>query len=201
MGHTDEIYLGKKEYKVLGRRPVRHDGADKVTGKAIYTGDVQLPYLAHAKMVRSPHAHARIRSIDASEALTMPGVFAVVTSDDFPALDNKTAMMGEAGQGDLAQLAANCLARGKVLYRGQAVAAVAAANAHLAEEAAAKIKVEYEVLPSVTWVLDAMKDDAPLLHEDLRTDTMGQKGDKPSNVAVHLQFEKGNVAEGFRQAD
>ena len=84
-----------------------------------------------------------------------------------------------------------------MLYRGHAVAAVAAANVHLAEEAAAKIKVEYEVLPSVTWVLDAMKDDAPLLHDDLRTDSMGKKGDKPTNVAAHLQFEKGNVAEGF----
>ena len=105
--------------------------------------------------------------------------------------------MGEAGEVNLAHLAANCLARGKVLYRGHAVAAVAAANVHLAEEAAAKIKVEYEVLPSVTWVLDAMKDDAPLLHDDLRTDSMGKKGDRPTNVAAHLQFEKGDVAEGF----
>ena len=131
----------------------------------------------------------------------MPGVFAVVTADDFPDLDDKTAMMGEAGQVNLAHLAANCLAKGKVLYRGHAVAAVAAANVHVAEEAAAKIKVEYEVLPSVTWVLDAMKDDAPLLHDDLRTDAMGKKGDKPTNVAAHLQFEKGNVDEGFAQAD
>ena len=201
MAHTDDLYLGKKEYQVLGRRPVRHDGADKVTGKAVYTSDVQLPNMAHGKIVRSPHAHARIKSIDASEALTMPGVFAVVTADDFPNLDDKIAIMGEAGQVNLAHLAANCLAKGKVLYKGHAVAAVAAANVHLAEEAAAKIKVEYEVLPSVTWVLDAMKDGAPLLHDDLRTDSMGKKGDKPTNVAAHLQFEKGNVAEGFKQAD
>jgi CO/xanthine dehydrogenase Mo-binding subunit len=201
MAHTDELYLGKKDYTVLGRRPVRHDGADKVTGKAIYTADVQLPNLAHARMVRSPHAHARIRSIDASEALKMPGVFAVVTADDYPAFGTKTAMMGEAGEVNVAHLAANCLAKGKVLYRGQAVAAVAAANVYLAEEAAAKIKVEYEVLPSVTWVLDAMKDGAPLLHDELRTSSMGKTGDKPTNVAAHLQFEKGNVAEGFARAD
>src|SRR5262249_5754480 len=161
----------------------------------------QLPNMAHAKMVRSPHAHARIKSIDATEALKMQGVFAVVTADDFPALAAKSAMMGEAGEVNLAHLAANCLAQGKALYRGQAVAAVAAATVHLAEEAAAKIKVEYEVLPSVTWVLDAMKDGAPLLHDDLRTDAMGKKGDQPTNVAAHLQFEKGNVAEGFAQAD
>jgi CO/xanthine dehydrogenase Mo-binding subunit len=201
MSHTDELYLGRREYQVLGRRPVRHDGADKVTGKALYTADIQLPGMAHGKMVRSPHPHARIVSIDAGEAARVPGVLAVVTSADFPELLNKQALMGEAGQVNLSHLAFNCLAGGKVLYRGHAVAAVAATSPHIAEEAAAKIRVEYEVLPSVTWVLDAMKDDAPLLHDDLRTDTMGQKGDRPTNVAQHLQFEKGDLAEGFAQAD
>ncbi|MFM7074232.1 MAG: xanthine dehydrogenase family protein molybdopterin-binding subunit [Planctomycetota bacterium] len=201
MSSTEEIYLGKRDYQVLGQRPVRHDGADKVTGKAIYTADVNLPNLAIGKIVRSPHAHAIIKSIDASEALAMPGVFAVVTHDDFPDLNDKFAVMGEAGQVNLAHLGANCLAKGKALYRGQAIAAVAAANGHLAEEAAAKIKVEYEVLPSVTWVMDAMRDDAPLLHPDLRTDSMGKKGDKPTNVGVHVQFMKGDIATGFAQAD
>src|SRR3954465_15344716 len=140
MSHADSLYLGKSSYTVLGGRPVRHDGADKVTGKAIYTADVQLPNMAHGKIVRSPHAHARITSIDVSEALKIPGVFAVVTADDFPNLDNKFAIMGEAGQVNLAHLGANCLAKGKVFYKGHAVAAVAAANVHLAEEAAAKIK-------------------------------------------------------------
>src|SRR4029079_609246 len=98
-------------------------------------------------------------------------------------------------------LAANCLASHKVLYRGHPVAAVAAASVYLAEEAAAKIKVEYQVLPSVTWVLDAMKEDAPLLHDSLRTDSMGKKGDRPTNVAAHLHFEKGNIDEGFAQSD
>ena len=201
MSSTEDLYLGKKEYQVLGRRPIRHDGADKVTGKAIYTADVQLPNMAYGKIVRSPHAHARIKSIDVSEALKVPGVFAVATSDDFPDLVDKTAVMGEAGVINLAHLAANCLAKGKVFYKGHAVAAVAAANVHVAEEAAAKIKVEYEVLPSVTWVLDAMKDDAPILHDDLRTDIAGKKSDKPTNIGTHLQFVKGDIAEGFKQAD
>ena len=201
MAHSDEIYLGIKDYKVVGKRPIRHDGADKVTGKAIYTADIQLPNLVHGKIVRSPHAHAKIRSIDTSEALKVPGVFAVATSDDFPDLNDKFAIMGEAGQVNLAHLAANCLAKGKVLYRGHAVAAIAAINVHVAEEAAAKIKVEYEVLPSVTWVLDAMKDDAPILHSDLRTDSMGTKGTKPTNTGFHLVFEKGDVADGFRKSD
>ena len=201
MAHADELYLGKTTYQVLGTRPIRPDGADKVTGKAVYTADVALPNLAHGKILRSPHAHARIKSIDVSEALKTPGVYAVVTADDFPNLHEKFAVMGEAGAVNLADLAANCLAKGKVLYKGHAVAAVAASSVYIAEEAAAKIKVQYEVLPSVTWVVDAMKDQAPILHDNLRTDTMGKKGDKPTNIATHLQFEKGNIVEGFQQAD
>jgi xanthine dehydrogenase molybdenum-binding subunit len=203
MSEMQDLYLGKKQYSVLGQRPVRHDGADKVTGKAVYTSDLQLPgaAVAHGRIVRSPHAHARIKKIDASEALKMPGVLAVVTHDDFPDLVAKFAVMGEAGAVNLAHLAANCLANKKVLYRGHSVAAVAAINPHLAEEAAAKIKVEYEVLPSVTWVLDAMKPDAPILHDDLRTDEMGKKGDQPTNVTVKMVFEKGNIADGFKTAD
>ena len=203
MSEMQDLYLGKKQYSVLGKRPVRHDGADKVTGKAVYTSDLQVPgaAVAHGRIVRSPHAHARIKKIDASAALKMPGVLAVVTHDDFPDLAAKFAVMGEAGAVNLAHLAANCLANKKVLYRGHSVAAVAAVNPHLAEEAAAKIKVEYEVLPSVTWVLDAMKPDAPILHDELRTDEMGKKGDQPTNVTVKMVFEKGNIADGFKQAD
>jgi xanthine dehydrogenase molybdenum-binding subunit len=203
MSESKDLYLGKQKYSVIGQRPVRHDGADKVTGKAVYTSDLQLPgvAMAHGRIVRSPHAHARIVKIDASEALKVPGVLAVVTHDDFPDLQAKFAIMGEAGAVNLAHLAANCLANKKVLYRGHSVAAVAATSPHVAEEAAAKFKVEYEVLPSVTWVLDAMKPGAPILHDDLRTDEMGKKGDKPTNVTVKMVFEKGNIADGFKEAD
>jgi CO/xanthine dehydrogenase Mo-binding subunit len=201
MPESQDLYLGKKKYSVLGKRPVRHDGADKVTGKAIYTADLALPNMAHGKIVRSPHAHARIKKIDASEALKLPGVLAVVTHDDFPDLKAKFAAMGEAGAVNLLHLASNCLANDKVFYKGHAVAAVAAINTHIAEEAAKRIKVEYEVLPSVTWVLDAMKPDAPILHDDLRTDEMGKKGDKPTNIQVRMLFEKGKPEEGFKQAD
>ncbi|MFO0919602.1 MAG: xanthine dehydrogenase family protein molybdopterin-binding subunit [Planctomycetaceae bacterium] len=201
MSEPKDLYLGKKTYSVLGKRPVRHDGADKVTGKAIYTGDVQLPNMAHARMIRSPHPHAKIKSIDASAALKLPGVLAVVTSADFPDLTDKVAMMGEAGAIHLPHLAANCLAHGKVLYTGHAVAAVAATNPHIADEAMQLVEVEYEPLPSVTWALDSMKDGAPILHDDVRTDFMGKKGDQPSNTTVHIQFVKGDVKKGFAEAD
>ena len=189
-----------KQFKVIGTRPIRHDGADKVTGKAIYTADLQLTGLAHGKFVRSPHAHARIKSIDTSRAEKLPGVLAVVTSSDMPDLTDIIADLGE-GSVNLAHIGGNVLAKNKVLYKGHAIAAVAAVNIHVAEEAAGLIDVEYEVLPPVTWVLDAMRDDAPVLLDDLRTDEMGQKSDRPSNIERHLRFEKGNVEDGFAQAD
>lgn len=189
-----------REFKVIGTRPIRHDGADKVTGRAIYGADVQLTGLVHGRILRSPHAHARIKTIDTSEAEQVPGVLAVATSADFPDPEDKIAHLGE-GAVNLTYLGANCLARGKVLYRGHAVAAVAAVTPHVADEALRKIKVEYEPLPAVTWVLDAMKEDAPLLHENLRTDAMGQKSEQPSNVAVHLHFEQGDIERGFAEAD
>lgn len=201
MSETKDLYLGKKTYSVIGKRPIRHDGADKVTGKAIYTGDVQLPNMAHARMVRSPHPHAKIKSIDASAALKLPGVLAVVTGADFPDLTDKVAMMGEAGAIHLPHLAANCLAHGKALYKGHAVAAIAATSPHIADEAALLIKVDYEVLPSVTWVLDSMKDGAPILHDDVRTDFMGKKDTKPTNTTVHMQFVKGDIKKGFAESD
>ena len=187
-------------YRVLGTRPIRHDGADKVTGKAIYTADVKKPSMANGFILRSPHAHALIKSIDTSEAESMEGVLAVMTADDLPDVANKIADLGE-GSVNLANLSNNILADGKVLYRGHAVAAVAAINVHIAEEAANRIKVKYEPLPSVTWVLDAMQEDAPLLHEDVYTKSGGEQSDEPSNVAVHLTFEQGDIQKGFEEAD
>jgi CO/xanthine dehydrogenase Mo-binding subunit len=188
------------KYKVIGTRPIRHDGADKVTGRAIYAADLQLTGLLHGKVLRSPHAHATIKSIDTSAAEKLPGVLAVTTSADLPDLADKFANLGE-GAVNLAHLGANVLAKGKVLYRGHAVAAVAATSPHIAEEALRLIQVEYEPLRAVTWVLDAMADDAVLLHDDVYTDSMGKKGDRPSNIATHLHFEQGDVAAGFAAAD
>lgn len=189
-------------YKVIGTRPIRHDGADKVTGRAVYTNDLQLAGMLHGKIVRSPHAHARVKNIDTSAAEKLPGVMAVVTAADLPDLRDKIADLGE-GRVNLAHLGANCLAHQKALYRGQAVAAVAATSPHIAEEAARLIQVEYEPLPAVTWVLDAMKADAPLLHDDVYTEDMtGHRiGEKPSNVSKYLLFEEGDIEQGFASAD
>ncbi|PHS08731.1 MAG: oxidoreductase [Blastopirellula sp.] len=200
MSTNSPISYSDKKYNVIGTRPVRHDGADKVTGRAIYGADFHLPGMVYGKVLRSPHAHAKIVSIDTSAAEASKGVLAICTGVDWPDLEDKIANLGE-GSVNLADLSANCMARDKVLYKGHAVAAVAARTIHQAEEALAKIEVKYEVLASTTWVMDAMKDDAPLLHEDLRTDSMGEKGDKPTNIATHLHFETGDIEKGFADAD
>jgi CO/xanthine dehydrogenase Mo-binding subunit len=186
-------------YRVLGTRPIRHDGLDKVTGRALYGADVQMAGLLNGRVLRSPHAHARIRKIDASRALALPGVEAVVTSADMPDPGDRIAELGE-GAINVKHLSSNCLARGKVHYKGQAVAAIAATSPHLAEEALGLIAVEYEPLPPVLDVCDAMKDGAPLLHDDLITESLGKSTGKPSNVAKHFQFKLGDPDQAFSAA-
>ena len=197
---ASNIVLSEVEYNVVGKRPIRPDGVDKVTGRAQYGADVQLTGLLHARVVRSPHAHARIKSIDTSEAEAYPGVRAVVTGRDMPIASLTEADLGGDYQ-RLKLVSNNFLAGDKALYRGHAVAAVAAVNPHVAEEAASLIKVDYEVLPPVMNVQEAMKADAPLLHEEMRTNSMGEMSEKPSNIASYMRFDRGDVDQGFAQAD
>lgn len=194
-GHTGN----GKAYQVIGTRPIRHDGVDKVTGRAKYGADLRLSGLIYGVVHRSPHAHARIKSIDVSKALALPGVRAVITHKDLREPDSRVIELGE-GAVNLKHLSNNILAADKVLYRGHAVAAVAADSVHIAEQAAALINVVYEVLPPVVDVELAMQPGAPLLHDDLLTDELGKPASQPSNVAQHFRFEKGNLAQGFAQA-
>lgn len=189
------IVLSNQEFKVVGTRPIRHDGEDKVTGRAKYGADFQSAGLLHGKVLRSPHAHAIIKSVDTSKAEAFPGVKAVLTGKDMP-----VNFMDSPGRG--AQFASdNIMARSKVLYRGHPVAAVAAINQHVAEEAVALIVVVYEVLTPVMDVREAMKDGSPLLHDDQTTREFGEKTDKKSNIADHFRHETGDVEKGFAEAD
>jgi CO/xanthine dehydrogenase Mo-binding subunit len=190
---------GEKPYRVIGTRPIRHDGTDKVVGRAQYGADIRLSGLLYGAVLRSPHAHARIVSIDTREALALPGVKAVVTGADLPTLKDKIADQGE-GEVNLRYQSENILARGKVLYYGHAVAAVTATSPHIAGEAIKLIRVTYELLPPVLDVRQAMRDDAPILLDDLRTDELGKKGDRPSNIAAHIQHKRGDVDRGFAEA-
>ena len=185
------------KFKVIGTRPIRHDGVDKVIGRAKYGADYAFPGMLHGKVLRSPHAHAKIKSIKIDKALKVPGVKAIVTSADLPEAANRLEQAGEMAINPH-YLSMNILARGKVLYDGHAIAAVAATSPHIAEEALKLIEVEYEVLPPVMTVDAAMKPGAPILLSDLRN---REEGDKPTNVANHIQFKRGDVEAGFKAAD
>jgi CO/xanthine dehydrogenase Mo-binding subunit len=186
------------DYKLIGTSPVRPDGVDKVTGRAQYGADLNLPNQIYGKVLRSPHAHARIKSIDVSKALAIPGVH-VVTGADFTEAEH--GEIGGEGGGDVSDLAKNVMARDKVLYHGHAVAAVAAPSLSKADEALAAIHVEYEVLPPVLDLEAAMKSDAPLLDENCFTKNLPEKPDQPSNVAAFMQLGRGDVEQGFAEAD
>src|SRR5580692_9193764 len=148
-----------QEFKVIGTRPIRHDGMDKVTGRAKYGADYAFPDMLHGKILRSPHAHAIIKSIKVDWALALPGVKAIITGKDLPVLPDKAEPLGEVPT-NLRHAANNVLAREKVLYNGHPIAAVAATSPHIAEEALSLIDVEYEVLPAVLSVQQAMAPDA-----------------------------------------
>ena len=180
-------------FKSVGTRPLRPDGFDKVTGRARYGADFNMAGQLVGAILRSPHAHARIVSIDTSKAEALQGVKAVITAADLPDLTN--------GNSDLFDMLDNCMARTKALYDGHAVAAVAAVDTQTAAEALALIVVEYEVLPHVTDVDEAMKPTAPLLHDKMFTGGIDPKPTTPSNIANRTQFGHGDVEAGFKEAD
>jgi CO/xanthine dehydrogenase Mo-binding subunit len=192
--------LQEHKFKVIGTRPLRHDGVDKVTGRAQYGADISLPGMLHGKVLRSPHAHARITSIDTSAARALPGVKAIITGKDLPDLQAGSQPMGELVINPR-YLSMNILARDKALYDGHAVAVVVATSPHVAEEAVGLIKVEYEVLPAVLDVRQAMEEDAPILLPELRTTGAPETSDKPTNVANQVRFARGDLDAGFKAAD
>src|ERR1700744_1698242 len=130
--------------KVVGTRPVRPDGVDKVTGRAVFAADTRAAGMLWGKILRSPHAHARIVKIDTSKAEALPGVRAVVTAADFPNIPSEEAFVGE-GPMNFRDLSLNIMARTKVLYEGHALAAVAATTAEIANQALKLIDVQYDV--------------------------------------------------------
>ena len=192
-------YDTKTDYKVVGKSPIRHDGLDKVTGRAVYGGDVKVPGLIWGDVIRSPHAHARIKSIDTSAAEAMDGVLAVLTHADFPVADEREISAGE----DVVNLKrdqANVMADDKVHYTGHVVAAVAAIDRNTAQEAANKIKVEYDVLTNVSDVDTAMAEDAPIILESLVGDHLGE--DVPNtNIAKVFRHEFGDLEQAFDRSD
>ena len=173
------------DLKVVGTRPVRPDGVEKVTGRANFGADLHLPGMIHGKVLRSPHAHARVKSVDVAGALAMEGVLAAVSGGDF------------AEQTD--DLGRNVIARDKVLYHGHAVAAVAATTPLLAEQALDAIKVDYDVLEPVLSIDQAIADGATLVNAEMHTN--GDASQPASNIAAITKFERGDPEQGFAEAD
>src|SRR5579875_1619233 len=186
-----------QEFKIIGTRPVRPDGIEKVNGRAKYGADYNFPGMLHGKVLRSPYAHAIIKSINYEKALRLPGVKAVITSQDLPEAPNRQMAAGEAAANPR-DISCNIMARGKVLYDGHAVAAVAATSPHIAEEALELIEVEYEPLPPVMTALEAIAPNAPIINDELRDP---ESGDQPTNIAGRVQFKRGDLEAGFKAAD
>ena len=179
----------------VGQRTIRPDGEEKVTGKARFGADFSQPGMLWGKVLRSPHPHARILSIDASRAEALTGVKAVITGADLVDFPVDTPV--QVGPADMRFVSRNVMARDKALYAGHAVAAVAATSPQAALEALELIDVEYEKLPWVIDVEEAMKPDAPVLHDFLRTDGIEPPPDTPSNIASRSGFTLGDVEAGF----
>ena len=188
-----------RPFKWVGTRPVRPDGVPKVTGTAQYGSDLAMPGMLVGRILRSPHAHARIRSINIVKALAHPGVKAVVTCADFP--EQKFEYVGpERVAQNFWHMTRNIMAREKVLYEGHPIAAVAAGSKAIADEALSLIEVDYEVLPHVIDTDEAMKPGAPLLFEDMVTRGV-EPAPAPSNIAKRNEFKLGDIAAGFAAAD
>jgi xanthine dehydrogenase molybdenum-binding subunit len=184
------------KYSVVGRRLPRVDALGKVTGAALFSGDIALPHMLQGQVLRSPYPHAVIRRLDVKKAQGLEGVMAVIVASDVP---------GYKKRNELTFSELPRLARDKVYYAGQPVAAVAALSREIAEKALDLIRVEYEILPPILDPLEAMKPTAPLIHPDLYTNiiTNPQPGnnERPSNIAYQVKINKGDVEAGFREAD
>lgn len=193
--------MTKAPFRVVGTRPVRPDGAGKVTGRARFGDDVHLPGMIHGKILRSPHAHAIITSIDISNAEAVPGVLAVVTGADFPLIVHEMVSQGESGFADMRDISDNCMAKDRVLYEGHAVAAVAAVNPHVAETAVQLIEVKYELLLPLMNVRASMAEGAPKIHEHSFPGAFIVPTEAHLPNASRIFMTCGDVEKGFAEAD
>ena len=186
--------------KTIGQRLPRVDARERVTGEARYPADLALPGMVYARLLRSPHAHARILRIDTTRAAALRGVLAVVSAADFPELPVGAMIpMGEVGY-DMWMVAQINIARRKVHWVGQPVAAVAAVDPHVAEAALALIDVDYEPLPAVLDIASAMAPDAPVLHDHVFTKGIEPRPRPPGNVCSRTVIERGDAQAALKAA-
>ena len=175
------------EYRFVGHDVPRVDAASKVTGQGRYTADMKLPGMLHGKLLRSPVPHARIKHIDVSRAKALPGVKAVITGQDTPGIKYGNWRLVPISQDELP------LAVDKVRFVGDEVAAVAAIDPDIAEEAIGLIRVEYEELPAMFDVDAALAENAPLIHDEVEQLT--------SNISLDRKIDVGDLESAFAQAE
>ncbi|MEP6149801.1 MAG: molybdopterin cofactor-binding domain-containing protein, partial [Nisaea sp.] len=185
--------MNENSNKWIGTSTIRPDGADKVTGKAAYAADTNMPGMIWGKVLRSPHPHAIIRSIDTSKAEALPGVKSIVTAEDIVDFSVHTPV--PLGIQDMRWMCRNVMAREKALFHGHPIAAVAATSGEIAQQACELIEVDYEVLPWAIEIDDAIADDAPILHDFIEFEG------KPSNIVGTLEHTLGDIDAGFGEAD
>ena len=185
--------MNEMDNKWIGKNTIRPDGADKVTGRAEYGADTIMPGMIWGKVLRSPYPHATIKSINIKKAEELDGVFSVATSADCVDFPVDTPVI--LGIQDIRWMARNVLAKEKVLFHGHPIAAVAARTEEIAEKACELIEVDFDIHPWAIEIDDAIKPDAPILHDFIKFDG------KPSNIAGTLEHKKGNIEEGFKDAD
>ena len=188
-------YIALENNNWIGQRTPRPDGIDKVTGSAQYSADFTMPGMVWGKVLRSPHAHALVKKINTSKAEKLQGVLSVMTGEDLPLLPLDVPL--PQGPNDIRWIARGCMAREKILYTGHPVAAVAAISQAIADAALELIEVEYDVLPHVIDVDEAMAPDAPILHDWLETD--GIEG--ATNISNIMTVKTGDVETGFSESD
>lgn len=173
-----ERLLKSRELLVVGKSIERIDSIDKIVGKPIYTMDIVPENALYLKVVRSQVAHALLKRVDVSEASKYPGIVTVVTARDIPGINESTALLPDKP----------LLANDRVRFAGEPIAAIASYDPSIAEEAVDLVKIDYEPLPAIFSPADALKPDAPKIHPN-------------GNIAKHMKLRKGDVEEGFRQAD
>ncbi len=201
MTSNPDIVPTNKEFNVVGKRPLRPDGTVKLTGRARYGADISLPGMLYGAVLRSPHAHARIVSIDTSGAEAHADVRAVATSADLATPVDRIRADVDGIESNFRYLSNNVLAGDKVLYVGHPMAAVAAPSPQAAEQALGSIRVEYEVLERVVDIDAALAPGASVLHEHPVTPVPREPQFDGTNIVSHTHFEQGDVEQGFADAD
>ena len=184
----------------IGNRPIRHDGVDKVTGKAKYLSDIEFSLMLYGKILRSPHAHAIIENIDYSKAIEDPEFKALVTHQDL-LITQSSDKTNNSTQVSTKLLDENILAKNKVFYVGHPILAVASSNTHYAQEILDLVQIKYTVLQPITNINESLDKNAPKLHDGFIPPVNLNSKISSQNITNHMQFNLGDFSSSIKECD